>query len=145
MSRIKNKDNTNNFKSKKELDIICLDVPYIFDLSKQDYNDILNANNIIEKDKHIKNIISKNNKDLYEILNKYQRVKITQPESEYSYKRHITDMINANFTKIPQRVDISKEYMYNNIWMTFIDNEKFNDGILKIIILVYHGERMKNI
>jgi len=33
------------------------------------------------------------------------------------------------------------DFAYNNIWFAFIDNKKFNDGILKIIILVYHGEK----
>ena len=74
------------------------------------------------------------------------KIQISQPKEKNSYNKHILDSIKANNENKPFIIDLQNQHKQQNIWMAFIDNEKYNeDEQLKIIIIVYHGEKKENI
>ena len=51
-------------------------------------------------------------------------IQITQPTSDNSYRKHITDVVNANITKTPYSVDLKEKNKDKNNWQLFIDNKE---------------------
>jgi hypothetical protein len=49
---------------------------------------------------------------------------ISQPNSKQSYKKHITDVVNASIKKNPYIVDNKEKYKDINNWQLFIDNKE---------------------
>jgi hypothetical protein len=51
-------------------------------------------------------------------------VQITHPKSDNSYKKHITDVINAYNNNTPYSVDLKNENKSKNNWQVFIDDKE---------------------
>lgn len=49
---------------------------------------------------------------------------ITQPNTNSSYKKHITDVVNASTTNTPYSVSLVEKYKDKNNWQLFIDNKE---------------------
>jgi L-rhamnose mutarotase len=49
---------------------------------------------------------------------------ISQPNSKQSYKKHITDVVNASIKNNPYIVDNKEKYKDINNWQLFIDNKE---------------------
>jgi hypothetical protein len=65
-------------------------------------------------------------KRLYDFINNPDVVcaQITKPECDNSYKKHITDVVNASISNTPYIVDQKKENKGKNNWQLFIDNRE---------------------
>ena len=65
-------------------------------------------------------------KRLYDFINNPDVVcaQITKPEGDNSYKKHITDVVNASISNTPYIVDQKKENKGKNNWQLFIDNRE---------------------
>ena len=48
-------------------------------------------------------------------------VQISLPKTKPSYKKHITDVVNANLTNTPYSIDLKEESKSINNWQLFID------------------------
>jgi hypothetical protein len=121
-----------------------INIPHVFDISIDEYNFYKNIDKN-EKINFIKKII-KNDKYLLEIIKKYKKTQISQPKTKESYQKHIKDPIRNYENKTPYILDLQKENIYNNVWMAFMDNIDFSiNNKLKLIILVYHGEKFKEL
>jgi hypothetical protein len=142
LQRISDKNYEDNIITKDEDRKKYIDVPHIFNIDEEDYEEIIDTDtDAEEKEEIIKYIVKKYDRELYKTLCKYIKSQISQPKSKESYKKHITDSINASENDKPFIIDVQEKHKYKNIWMAFIDNNKLNtDEELKIIILVYHGE-----
>ena len=51
-------------------------------------------------------------------------IQITQPKTDSSYKKHITDVVNASITNTSYSVDLSQDSKDKNNWQMFIDNRE---------------------
>jgi len=51
-------------------------------------------------------------------------IQISKPNSDSSYKKHITDVVSANINNTPYSVDLAKKYKDKNNWQLFIDNRE---------------------
>ena len=49
---------------------------------------------------------------------------ISQPNTNSSYKKHITDVVNASITNTPYSVDLVEKFKDKNNWQLFIDNRE---------------------
>ena len=49
---------------------------------------------------------------------------ISQPNTNSSYKKHITDVVNANISNTPYSVDLVEKFKDKNNWQLFIDNRE---------------------
>lgn len=49
---------------------------------------------------------------------------ISQPMTDSSYKKHITDVVNASIANTPYSVDLLEKYKHINNWQLFIDNRE---------------------
>ena len=63
---------------------------------------------------------------LFNFINNPQVVcaQISQPNTNSSYKKHITDVVNASITNTPYSVDLVEKYKDKNNWQLFIDNRE---------------------
>jgi len=83
-----------------------------------------------DKIKYVLSILS-NNENYTRLLNFIRSpgvecAQITQPkiESDKSYSKHITDVVNARTNNKPYSVSLKKEYRDKNNWQLFIDNRE---------------------
>ena len=49
---------------------------------------------------------------------------ISQPLTSSSYKRHVTDVVNASIKNTSFSVDLLDKFKYTNNWQAFIDNRE---------------------
>jgi hypothetical protein len=49
---------------------------------------------------------------------------ISQPNTNSSYKKHVTDVVNASITNTPYSVDLVEKFKDKNNWQLFIDNRE---------------------
>ncbi len=84
-----------------------------------------------KKKEKIKTVLSKIQKIVkYENLYNFilhpdtKCVQITTPESTGSYKRHITDVVNASINNTPYSIDLKEKHTKFNNWQVFIDNKQ---------------------
>lgn len=81
-----------------------------------------------EKIDFILSKIKNNNK--YEKLHKFIInplvicAQISQPNTKSSYKKHITDVVNAGNNNTPYSVDLTEKHKGKNNWQLFIDNRE---------------------
>jgi hypothetical protein len=152
VSRLENSDYKGHQITQEEYDKIIKDIPHILFIDIVTYNLLCNSN---EKQNMIKDIIknsnNKNSAYLLNILDTYIKGEISHPNTDNSYKKHIYDPYNAHINNKPFSIDIQQKHKNKNIWMAFIDNEKFinkylDDDVekMKLIITVYHGEKKLN-
>jgi len=97
--------------------------------------DGLNENDIIfttnKRKEKIEYVLSKlNNNETYTKLIKFINysgvlcAQISQPNTDSSYKKHITDVVNASITNTPYSVDLVEKFKDKNNWQLFIDNRE---------------------
>ena len=79
-----------------------------------------------KKDFILSKINNEEHKKLYDFINteNVDCTQITQPVSESSYKKHITDVVNASIANTPFSIDVKKENKDKNNWQVFIDNRE---------------------
>jgi hypothetical protein len=63
---------------------------------------------------------------LFNFINNPQVVcaQISQPNTNSSYKKHVTDVVNASITNTPYSVDLVEKFKDKNNWQLFIDNRE---------------------
>ena len=92
--------------------------------------DILDIESVIftsrkreEKILYIKELLQETHENLYNFICNEDVVcyQITTPRSASSYKKHITDVLNAKDNNKPFSLDITKETKLLNNWQVFID------------------------
>ena len=81
-----------------------------------------------EKIEYVLSILNNNESytKLFNFINNQQVVcaQIAQPNTNSSYKKHITDVVNASITNTPYSVDLVEKYKDKNNWQLFIDNRE---------------------
>ena len=81
-----------------------------------------------EKIDFVLSILKNNTKyiNLLNFINNSQVLcaQISQPNTDSSYKKHITDVVNANITNTSYSVDLVEKYKDKNNWQLFIDNRE---------------------
>ena len=93
-----------------------------------DTNIIFTTNKRKEKIEFVLSILK--DKDIYDKLFKFINnqdvvcAQISQPNTDSSYKKHITDVVNASITNTPYSVDLVEKYKDKNNWQLFIDNRE---------------------
>jgi hypothetical protein len=70
----------------------------------------------------------------YNYLNNYHAKKVTIPQEDNSYKRHILDTVKCSEIKKKSMLDFTSNDKKINIWEAFIDIREN-----RIIIIIYHG------
>ena len=101
-------------------------VPIIID-GLNDTDIIFTTKKINEKMEFIlSKINNEEHKKLYDFINteNVKCTQVTQPVSESSYKKHITDVVNASIANTPFSIDVKKENKDKNNWQVFIDNKE---------------------
>jgi hypothetical protein len=63
---------------------------------------------------------------LFNFINNSQVVcaQISQPNTNSSYKKHVTDVVNASIAGTPYSVDLVEKFKDKNNWQLFIDNRE---------------------
>ena len=81
-----------------------------------------------ERIRFILNILmdNENYKNLFNYINNPDVIcsQISLPKSDNSYKKHITDVVNASIVNTPYIVDLKAKYKDKNNWQVFIDNRE---------------------
>ena len=87
---------------------------------------IFTTNKRKEKIEYVLSILNNNETytKLFNFINNPDVVcaQISQPNTNSSYKKHITDVVNASFTNTPYSVDLLEKFKGKNNWQLFIDN-----------------------
>jgi len=102
-------------------------VPIIIDgLNETDI--IFTTNKRKEKEEFVLSILN-NNETHTKLFNFIKNpdvvcIQISKPNSDSSYKKHITDVVSANINNTTYSVDLAKKYKDKNNWQLFIDNKK---------------------
>ena len=103
-------------------------VPIIIDI--QDGDEIFTIRNREQKIIRVKQLLTDENSEicnkLLQFINESDVVcaQISQANSEISYKKHITDVINANNSGTPYSVDLQKSLKNKSNWQLFLDNRE---------------------
>ncbi len=146
-ARIKNKDFVEKLKFKNNDKKECFDVPYVYNISNEEYRELTKDTiTSTEKERIFKKIIKEHNKDIYNIISNYTKKYISQPDTTSSYHKNFISTLKL-FEK--NKIDagrVEETDNFKNLWFGIIDNEKFyteKDYQLKIILIVYHGEKYK--
>jgi hypothetical protein len=81
-----------------------------------------------EKIEFVKSILNKDKKytKLFDFINnpEVKCRQISQPNANPSYKKHITDVVNASIKNTPYSLDLKEEDKDKNNWQLFIDNRE---------------------
>jgi len=117
-------------------------IPKCIDIDDELYSKIANINDTIKSNacQIIIDYLYKN--DIYEYVSTYKNVKLTIPQSDNSYKRHIIDTKQCISQGKVCKTDIGKEYKYENVWVGFID---CRSEPKKIYIIIYNGMKYENL
>jgi len=116
-----------NLEIINQIDTTNKRIPIIIDgLNETDI--IFTTNKRKEKIKYVLSKLRNNEtyRKLFNFINNPDVVcaQISQPNTNSSYKKHITDVVNANITKTPYSVDLVEKYKDKNNWQLFIDNRE---------------------
>jgi hypothetical protein len=144
--RIKNRYFKEILKTRNNNKKLCFDVPYVYGITNEEYKDLTTIKNSEEIENLFKKIIKNNNKHIYNTIKQYTKRLITFPESETTYKRHFIDTLKSHENNKIDGGRVEEKDNFKNLWFGIIDNEKFHqekDYQLKIILIVYHGEKYK--
>ena len=121
-----NPKNISNLETINQINITNKRIPIIINVNETDI--IFTTNQRKEK---IEYVLSKlNNNEIYtklfNFINNPQVIcsQISQPNTNSSYKKHITDVVNASITNTPYSVDLQEKYKDKNNWQLFIDNRE---------------------
>ncbi len=145
--RIKNKDHKEKLKFKNNDKKECFDVPYVYNISNEEYRELTKDKiTPIEKERIFKKIIKEHNKDIYNIISNYSKKYISRPDDNSSYQKNFTSTLKLYEQNKIDAGRVEEIDKFRNLWFGIIDNEKFyteKDYQLKIILIVYHGEKYK--
>jgi hypothetical protein len=115
-----------------------IDIPYLIDIKDNEWKRLLEfKDKDSEKENYGLKIIKNNNNKLYNIIKSYKCYKFATPIADYSYKMHITLVVDAINEKSPYIKDVPKKYKHSNVWGGFIDHKE-----PRMIIMVYHGTKL---
>ena len=121
-----NPKNIQNLETINQIDTTNKRIPIIIHVNETDI--IFTTNKRKEKIEYVLSILN-NNKiytKLFNFINNPQVIcaQISQPNTNSSYKKHITDVVNASITNTPYSVDLVEKYKDKNNWQLFIDNRE---------------------
>lgn len=116
-----------NLETISQLDTTNKRIPIIIHgLNETDI--IFTTNKRKEKIEYVLSILNNNETytKLFNFINNPDVVcaQISQPNTNSSYKKHITDVFNASITNTPYSVDLVEKYKDKNNWQLFIDNRE---------------------
>lgn len=116
-----------NLETKNQTDTTNKRIPIIVNgLNETDI--IFTTKKRKEKIEYVLSLLNNNEiyKKLFNFINNPDVVcaQITQPNTNSSYKKHITDVVNANNTNTPYSVDLIEKFKDKNNWQLFIDNRE---------------------
>lgn len=119
--------NIKNLETINQIETTNKRIPIIIHVNETDI--IFTTNKTKEKKKYVLSILNNNETytKLFNFINNTNQVscaQITQPNTDISYKKHITDVVNASITNTPYSVDLVKKYKDKNNWQLFIDNRE---------------------
>jgi hypothetical protein len=121
-----NPKNIQNLETINHIDTTNKRIPIIIPVNETDL--IFTTNKRKEKIEYVVCILSNNETytKLFNFINNPQVVcaQISQPNTNSSYKKHITDVVNASITNTPYSVDLVEKYKDKNNWQLFIDNRE---------------------
>lgn len=123
-----NPKNIQNLETINQIDTTNKRIPIIIHVNETDI--IFTTNKRKEKIEYVLSILNNNNNEtytkLFNFINNPQVVcaQISQPNTNSSYKKHITDVVNASITNTPYSVDLVEKYKDENNWQLFIDNRE---------------------
>ena len=118
--------NIQNLETINQIDTTNKCIPIIIHVNETDI--IFTTNKRKEKIEYVLSILNNNETytKLFNFINNQQVVcaQISQPNTNSSYKKHITDVVNASITNTPYSVDLVEKYKDKNNWQLFIDNRE---------------------
>lgn len=122
-----NPKNISNLEIVNQIETTNKRVPIIIDgLNETDI--IFTTNKRKEKIEFILSILNDNEKytKLLNFINNPEVycAQITQPNTNSSYKKHITDVVNSSINNTPYSVDLVEKFRNKNNWQLFIDNRE---------------------
>ena len=121
-----NPKNIQNLETINQIDTTNKRIPIIIHVNETDI--IFTTNKRKEKIEYVLSILNNNESytKLFNFINNQQVVcaQISQPNTNSSYKKHITDVVNASITNTPYSVDLVEKYKDKNNWQLFIDNRE---------------------
>ena len=121
-----NPKNIQNLETINQIDTTNKRIPIIIHVNETDI--IFTTNKRKEKIEYVLSILNNNETytKLFNFINNPQVVcaQISQPNTNSSYKKHITDVVNASITNTPYSVDLVEKYKDKNNWQLFIDNRE---------------------
>lgn len=107
-------------------DIINKRIPIIIHVNENDI--IFTTKKRTEKIAYVLSILNNNEAyiKLFNFINNPEVIcaQITQPKSDKSYKKNITDVVNASNNNIPYIVSLKERFKVKNNWQLFIDNRE---------------------
>lgn len=121
-----NPKNIQNLETINQIDTTNKRIPIIIHVNETDL--IFTTNKRKEKIEYVLSILNNNETytKLFNFINNPQVVcaQISQPNTNSSYKKHITDVVNASITNTPYSVDLLEKCKDKNNWQLFIDNRE---------------------
>lgn len=121
-----NPKNIQNLETINQIDTTNKCIPIIIRVNETDI--IFTTTKRKKKIEYVLSILNNNETytKLFNFINNQQVVcaQISQPNTDSSYKKHITDVVNASITKTPYSVDLVEKYKDKNNWQLFIDNRE---------------------
>ena len=112
---------------------IRLTVPTIMQLTKAEIDAIVNASSQVRHTNVLNRLKSK-----YPNIETYKRIHINVPRADNSYKKHVTDLIDAEAKNKGYKIDIKPVNNYTNCYLCFIDVREnrlcyivWNGGLVK--------------
>jgi hypothetical protein len=118
-----------------------MNVPVKVEITDDEFNEIkIKSQGHSRKNFILEEIISNKNRELYEKLKNdiynYECIQCTIPNTDNSYKKHITDAIKKLNKNEKFKIDIHGDDKHKNSYQFFIDSRSV---IKSIIIIIYDG------
>lgn len=122
-----NKDHIENFEGIQRKESTYKRIPIIIDNINKNAI-IFNKIKKSEKKSYVLSILNNEKySKLYNFIdnNDVISAQITRPTTDSSYKKHITDVVNANTEKKPFIIDLQEKNKNKNNWQLFIDDREY--------------------
>jgi hypothetical protein len=106
-------------------------IPIIINLDKIQIDNLINSK---KRKVLLLEILKTINNELYQKLKDYYYIQCTNPNTDKSYKKHITDVTHASFNNIKFKIDIKSENKTKNCYNCYIDHKEN-----RICFIIWHG------
>ena len=116
----------------------CASIPIVIDISENIFKTIKQVGNTWDIDT-IHSIIRDSNIDIFNEIKNMDKIQVSQPESDKSYEKYITDFIKKSEQKIKYKILQPKqkdETFKKDSYQIYLDNRNYN-----IIISIYYGSK----